>query len=59
VWGIAERDVNRLLHNTKQFLITSIMEVFATMSRKAITKACSRLLSWMEEVVTTKADFIH
>jgi hypothetical protein len=56
---MAERDVNRSLHNTKQFLITSIMEVFASMSTRVATKACSRLLSWLEEVVTPKADFIY
>ncbi len=57
--GVAERDVNRSSHNTKQSLITSIMEVFANMSREAFVKACSRLRSRLEEVVAAKGDFIR
>ena len=58
VWGVAERDVNRSPHNTKQSLITSINEVFANMSRENVIKACSRFRSRLEEVVEAEGDFI-
>ena len=59
VWGVSERDVNRSPHNTKQSLITSIMEVFSNMSREDVKKACSRFLSRLEEVVAAEGDFIR
>ena len=59
VLGAAERDTNRSPHNTKQSLITSIMEVFANFSREAVVTACSRVRSRLEEVVAANGDFIH
>ena len=43
VWSAAERDTNRSPHNTKQSLMTSIMEVFANFLREAVVTACSRV----------------
>ena len=57
VLGAAERDTNRSPHNTKQSLITSIMEVFANFSREAVVTTCSRVRSHLEEVVTANGDF--
>ena len=59
VWGAAERETNRSPHNTKQSLITSIMEVFAKFSREAVVTACSRVRSRLEEVVAANGDFIR
>ena len=59
VWGAAERDTNRSPHNTKQSLITSIMEVFANFSREDVVTACSRVRSRLEEVVAANGDFIR
>ena len=59
VCGAAERDTNRSPHNTKQSLITSIMEVFANFSREAVVTACSRVRSRLEEVVAANGDFIR
>jgi hypothetical protein len=58
VWGVTERDVNRSPHNTKQSLITSIMKVFADLSREDVRRACSRFRSRLEEVVEARGDFI-
>ena len=58
VWGAAERDTNRSLHNAKESLITSIMEVFANFPREAVVTTCSRVRSRLEEVVDPKGDFI-
>ena len=59
VWGAAERDTNRSPHNTKDSLITSIMEVFANFPREAVVTACSRVRSRLEEVVAANGDFIR
>ena len=59
MWGAAERDTNRSPHNTKQFLITSIMEVFAKFSREAMQTTCSRVRPRLEEVVAANGDFIR
>jgi hypothetical protein len=59
VWGMTERDVNRSPHNTKQSLITSIMKVFADLSREDVRRACSRFRSRLEEVIEARGDFIH
>lgn len=59
VWGVAERDVNRSPHTTKQSLITTIHEVFTNMSREDVKKACSRFRSRLEEVVAAEGDFIR
>ena len=59
VWGVAERDVNRSSHNTKQSLVNTIMEVFANIPREDIIRACSRFRSRLEEVVAAGGDFIR
>jgi transposase len=59
VWGVSERDVNRSPHSSKQSLINSIMEVFASLSREDVKKACSRFRPRLEEVVAVKGDFIR
>ena len=45
VWGVAERDTNRSPHNTKDSLISSIMEVFSNNPREDVIHACSRVRS--------------
>jgi len=37
---IYRRDINRFSYNTKQSLITSIMEVFSNIPRKAVRRGC-------------------
>jgi hypothetical protein len=59
VWSMTEGDVNRSPHNTKQSLITSIMKVFADLSREDVRRACSRFQSRLEEVVEARGNFIH
>ena len=59
VWGVAERDVNRSSHNTKQSLINAIMDVFANIPREDVIRACARFRSRLEEVVAAGGDFIR
>jgi hypothetical protein len=58
-WGMAERDPNRSLHNTKASLIASIKEVFSKFPREDLKLACSRFRSKLEEVVAAEGDFIR
>jgi hypothetical protein len=57
--GVSRRGINRSSHTKKQFLITTIMEVFSNIPREASKRACSHFLSRLEKVVAAKADFIH
>jgi hypothetical protein len=57
--GVSRRGINRSSHKKKQFLITTIMEVFSNIPREAPTSACSHFLSRLEEVVASKGDFIR
>ena len=59
VWGVAERDTNRSLHNTKDSLIGSIKEVFTNFPREELVHACSRIRSRLEEVIDASGDFIR
>ena len=59
VWGVAERDVNRTSHNTKQALKDRITEVFQNFPRVDVVKACSRFRSWLEKVVEANGDFFE
>jgi hypothetical protein len=43
----------------KPSLITTIMEVFSNIPREDLKRACSHLLSRLEEVVDAKGDFIR
>jgi hypothetical protein len=43
----------------KQFLITTIMEVFSNIPREAAKRACSCFLSRLEKVVAAKGNFIR
>ena len=58
VWGVAESQVNRFPHNTKESLIKSIMEVFAKLSSEDVKKACSRVKPRLEQVVAANGNFI-
>jgi hypothetical protein len=51
VWGVAERDTNRSPHNTKDFLISSIMEVFNNIPREDVVHACSRIIGRLEDLI--------
>lgn len=59
VWGVTERDVNRSSHNTKQALMDRIKEVFASLPRDDVVKACSRFRSRIEKVVAANGDFFE
>lgn len=59
VWGVAERDTNRSPHNTKDSLISSIMEVFSNIPREDVIHACSRVRSRLEEIIEANGDFIR
>ena len=59
MWGVAEKDVNRSAHQSKESLITAIKEVFADLPREMVKKACSRFRSRLERVVTANGDFIE
>ena len=59
VWGVAEKDVNRSAHQSKESLITAIKEVFADLPREMVKKACSRFRSRLERVVAANGDFIE
>ena len=59
VWGVAERDTNRSPQNTKDSLITYIMEVFNNIPREDVIHACSRVRSRLEEVIAANGDFIR
>jgi hypothetical protein len=57
--GVSRRGINRSSHKKKQFLITTIMEVFSNIPREASKSACSHFLSRPGEVVASKGDFIR
>ena len=59
VWGVAEWDVNNAPHNTKESLITKIMEVFGNMLREEVTLDCNRFHGRLEKVMTANGDFIE
>ena len=59
VWGVAERDVNQSSHNTKQSLVTSIMDEFAKIPKEDVIRACARFRSQLEEVVAAGGNFIR
>jgi hypothetical protein len=42
----------------KQSLITTIMEVFSSIPREDLKRACSRFRPRLEEVVVAKCDFV-
>ena len=57
--SVAERDTNRSPHNTKQFLINTIMDVFANFDKEAMVTACSSMRSCLEGVVVVNGAFIR
>ncbi len=57
--GVSRRGINRPSHKKKQFLITTIMEIFSNILREAIKRVCSPFRSRVEKVVAAKGDFIH
>jgi hypothetical protein len=52
--GIFMRGINRSSHKKKQFLITTIMEVFSNIAREYLKRACSRFRPRLEEVLAAK-----
>ena len=56
--GVSRRGLTDPL-TKKQSLITTIMEVFSNIPRKATKRACSHFLSRLEKVVEAKGDFIR
>ena len=56
---MAERDVNRSAHQSKESLITAIKEVFADLPREMVKKACSRFWSRLERVIAANGNFIE
>jgi len=59
VWGVAERDVNRTSHNTKQALKDRIVEVFNNIPKEDVVRACTRFRSRLEKVVAANGDFFE
>ncbi len=57
--GVSRRGIYRSSHKKNQSLITTIMEVFSNILRKATKRACSPFRSRLEKVVAAKGDFIH
>jgi hypothetical protein len=47
------------LTQKKQSLVTTIMEVFSSIPRKATKRACSSFRSRLEKVFAAKGDFIR
>lgn len=56
---MTERDVNKAPHNSKESLITKIMEIFTNLSRKEVVLACNRFRRRQEKVVEANGDFIE
>ena len=56
---MTEHDVNKAPHNSKESLITKIMEIFTNLSRKEVVLACNRFRRRQEKVVEANGDFIE
>ena len=57
VWGVTKQDVNKAPHNTKESLITKIMEMFSNLSREEVALACNRFQGCLEKIIEANGDF--
>ena len=54
--GVRRRDINRSSHNTKQSLVTFVMEAFSNIHREAVERGCSQFKLRLGEAVGAKVD---
>jgi len=54
--GVRSRDINSSSSNTKQSLITSVMEAFSNIARMAVERGCTQFKLRLGEAVGAKGD---
>ncbi len=59
VWGVVEREVNKVPHNTLDDVKTAAVEVMGHMDKDVLAKACGAFRSRLEAVVAAKGGHIE
>ena len=57
--GVRRRDINSSSSNTKQSLITFVMEAFSNIAREAVVRGCNQFKLRLGEAVGAKGDLIR
>lgn len=59
VWSVCEREVNKQPHATISSLQVKIIEVFESMDKVNLIKACSRFRNRIESIIEVNGDFFE